>query len=319
MALRVAVVGARRVRQGLGPFVARDLAAAGASVEAVVGTSRASAGEAARELAERFGIRARPATELEPLLGTCPLDALVILSPSVSHEAWLERALEARLHVLCEKPLVWGGDGLARRAAALAAAFHGQGLLLAENCQWPRVLPSFRRLHPDLPEGALQEFSMHLSPVNAGEQMLGDSLPHPLSLLQALVPDPAPYLEALRLESPGGSPRDLDLAFDYVAAGRRISCQVRLRHHASIPRPAGFALDRRRAERRISMPDYHMQLCDGARCVPLPDPLTAHVQGFCAELGAVLGGAAPPDPAPLVCRMEMLEALVAAYRSRGGG
>lgn len=319
MGLRVAVVGARRVRQGLGPFVARDLAAAGVSVEAVLGTSSASAGEAARELAGRFGIQARPATDLDALLASGPVDALVILCPSASHEAWLERALEARLHVLCEKPLVWEGEGLARRAAALAEAFHGQGLLLAENCQWPRALPSFRRLHPDLPEGALHEFSMHMSPVNDGEQMLGDSLPHPLSLLQALVSDPAPHLEAVQLESPGGLSRDLDLAFDYVAAGRRIPCEVRLRHHASVPRPAGFTLDRRRAERRISMPDYQMELCDGARCVPLPDPLTVHVQGFSADLRAVLAGAVPPDPAPLVRRMEMLETLVAAYRSRGGG
>ena len=45
--LRAGIVGARRVRQGLGPFVARDLTAAGVSVDLVLGTSEATAEEAA--------------------------------------------------------------------------------------------------------------------------------------------------------------------------------------------------------------------------------------------------------------------------------
>jgi hypothetical protein len=314
---RLAINGPRRVHQGLGPFVARDLCAAGAVVAGVLGTSAATSDAAARELADRFGIDARPYVALDALLEREAVDGLVILSPSASHETWLARALEAGLHVLCEKPLVWGGEGIAARAAELVEGFRARRLLLAENCQWPFGLPAFRALHPDLPEGLPTAFAMHLAPANPGERSLGDSLPHPLSLLQALAPAEAPRLEGIRIASHSATSADLDLAFDYVVPGGRVPCEIRLRQHASIPRPAGFSVGGRRAERHIAMPGYRMELRDGSRCVPLADPLTARVAAFCSELCAVLEGRAPTDPAPILRRMEMLECLVAASRSQG--
>lgn len=305
------------MHQGLGPFVARDLSAAGAVVAAVIGTSPATADAASRDLAERFGIDARPCVDLDALLDQDAIDGLVILSPSASHEEWLARALQAGLHVLCEKPLVWGGEGLAARAAGLVESFRSRRLMLAENCQWPFALPAFRTLHPDLPEGLPTAFAMHLSPANPGERSLGDSLPHPLSLLQALVPSRAPHLEGIRLAVRSANPTDLDLVFDYVVPEGRVPCEIHLRQHPSTPRPAGFSVNSRHAERSIAMPGYRMELRDGSRRVPLADPLTARIAAFCRELCAVREGKPPPDPTPLLCRMEMLEGLVAAYRSHG--
>ncbi len=48
---RVGLIGARRKRQGLGPFVARDLRAAGVEVACLLGTSPETA-RAAREKCE---------------------------------------------------------------------------------------------------------------------------------------------------------------------------------------------------------------------------------------------------------------------------
>ena len=56
-AARVGLIGARRRRQGLGPFVARDLVAAGASVPCFLGTSEETLEAARRELEERAGGR----------------------------------------------------------------------------------------------------------------------------------------------------------------------------------------------------------------------------------------------------------------------
>ena len=47
---RIAIVGARRVRQGLGPFVTRHLVSLGAEVPAFLGTSASTIDVAAREL-----------------------------------------------------------------------------------------------------------------------------------------------------------------------------------------------------------------------------------------------------------------------------
>jgi len=309
---RVALVGARRVRQGLGPFVARYLAAAGVEVSAVLGTSAQSAASAAGELAERFGIRARPYTSLDELLAKESIDALAILSPAETHERYLRAALDARLHVLCEKPLVWGAAGFARRGRELVDGFRARGLLLEENCQWPHVLDAFRALHPGWDGSPPGRFAMLLAPAPRGIEALRDALPHPLSLLQVLCPDPDPHLEAIRFERVSRVPETMRVGFLYCAQGARVRCTVDLRADEQVPRPAALEIDGLRAERRIRLPDYRMELADGERTVPLPDPLARHLSVFAARLLAALEGSAPPDPAPIACRLALLEALVDA-------
>jgi hypothetical protein len=48
--------------------------------------------------------------------------------------------------------------------------------------------------------------------------------------------------------------------------------------------------------------------------VPVADPLTERVGAFVADLEAVMNGAPPADPTPIVDRMAMLESLIEAYR-----
>jgi predicted dehydrogenase len=315
---RVALIGARRERQGLGPFVARDLAALDVEIAAVLGTREETVEVTLRDLGDRLGLRPRGYTAVDELLAREPLDALVILSPSRTHESHLRAALDAGLHVLCEKPLIWGGDELAARGAALVEAFAGRRLLLAENCQWPWTLHAFRELHPDACAGAPQRFGMLLSPASSGLDRIGDCLPHAFSLLQALAPHPRPRLEEPELESLPGEPAGLRVRFAYRAGPVRIRCDVELRPAPGPPRPAALEIDGHRAERRIQLPEYAMELRDGERSVPLPDPLTARLGHFVRDLETVLGGSAPPDPAPLAHRLDLLEALVEAYRAQVG-
>lgn len=309
---RVALVGARRVRQGLGPFVARDLAAAGVEIPAVLGTSAESAASAARELTERVGIHARPHTSLDELLAKEPVDALAILSPAETHERYLRAALDARLHVLCEKPLVWGAADFPRRGRELVDGFRARGLLLEENCQWPHVLDAFRALHPGWNGGPPRKVAMLLAPAARGIDALRDSLSHPLSLLQALCPDPHPHLEAIHFERVSRVPETMRVSFVYCTPGARVPCAVDLLADAQVPRPAAIEIDGLRGERRIRLPDYRMELADDERAVPLPDPLSRHVAVFAAHLRAALEGSAPPDPAPIACRLALLGALVDA-------
>jgi predicted dehydrogenase len=316
---RVALVGARRVRQGLGPFVARDLVAAGARITGVVGTSAESAAAAGRDLQAALGIEVRTSRDLRDLLAREALDALVILSPSATHEAYLRAALDAGLHVLCEKPLVWGGEGLARRSEALASGFERKGLLLRENCQWPYVLPAYQELH-GLPERAPARFAMRLAPDSTGVEMLGDALSHPLSVLQALVPGPDPRAERPRFRTrpgPLGATR-IGLDFVYRTQACAVDVEVELEQTDVLPRPASLAVDGRWAERRVSMPGYTLHLTADARAVKVRDPLTVLIEDFVAQLRALRGGGlapAPPTYREIVERMRLLESLVLAYAS----
>lgn len=310
---RVALVGARRARQGLGPYVARSLVAHGAEVPAFVGTSEASVAAAAAGLAEGFGIEARGYTSGDALREHERLDALAILSPAETHRAWLEFALDAGLHVYVEKPLLWGGEGDAERGAELLAAFAARGLVVHENCQWPRTLACFDALHPGARARPPERFAMELSPASRGVQMLGDALPHALSLLQALAPAEVETLEAPRFSTRASDAEELDLGFTWRADGHAIACMVSLRQGPEQPRRAAYAVDDRWAHRLIRARDYAQFFASGARLVDVPDPLDAQVGRFVEALRA---DPPVPDPATtgrMTRRLRALHELRRAY------
>ncbi|NNL84060.1 MAG: Gfo/Idh/MocA family oxidoreductase [Myxococcales bacterium] len=336
---RVALIGPRRLRQGLGPFVARELVAAGAAVTAFV-CSRPESVPPAREALRALGVESRGFHRLEDLLDSVEVDAVAILSPPETHAAYLEAAATAGLHALCEKPLVWGGSSPGQQARRCVEAFRVRGLLLVENCQWPDTLASFEELHPGALGERPEQFSMRLSPSGEGESMLVDSLSHPLSLLQAWLPvlsgedtndDRVENASLLEFEE-SGAPA-IEIRFDFLRGALRVPSRVQLVRQQSQPRRAGYALNARRAERVVEMSDYSMFFRDGERRVAMADPLATRMECFVDLLrGCELRGqTSGPPPAPksrtsrrvttadeLVARVQMLEALVAAYRATTG-
>ena len=310
---RIALIGARRVRQGLGPYVARDLAGHGAEIPAVLGTTRPTAEAAARDL-QQYGIECRPYADLDQLLDCEQLDALAILSPPETHEGYLRQALAADLHVLCEKPLIWGREGLAARTATLTEQFRKRGLVLFENCQWPFVLPAFNALHPGALAEPLERFEMWLSPTTLGEEMLRDSMSHPLSLLQALRPDPAPGVGAIEFREVPGR---LTVRAEYRTAAAAVPFEVEFQQSLSVPRKAGLAVNGRRAERLVRGGDYSMFFSSGDESVEIDDPLGILLGRFVRELASGSGSQGPGGAFAtegIASRMEMLQAVLQAYR-----
>lgn len=287
--LRVAVVGARRVRNGTGTWVARGLARAGCEVVAVVGTSDATAAQAAAELHARDGLRAAPYADTRAMLASEAPDVVAVCSPTPAHERDLELVLAHGAHCLCEKPLVWPADvervpdaSLEARARALAEGFAARGRLLALNTQWPWTLPAFAALHPSVDVHAARRFAMWMCPALPGPGMVPDSLPHVLSMLRALRGPGAIAGPRARWRS---SARDaLELRFTYAPEGPPVEVDVVLEVQAAQPRPAGYAIDGQRVDRRVDLPAYRMSLADGTRRAPLPDPLDARLRDFVRDV-----------------------------------
>ena len=300
------------MRQGLGPFVARELLAAGATVAAVVGTRAETAEAARRQLRVEHRIDVRSYVDVDQMLRNERLDALAILSPNETHELYLERALSAGLHVLCEKPLVWGVADLAKRATSLVDRFAERGLLLWENCQWPYTLPAFRELHPALGPDPPEHFSMQLSPISSGSPMLADALPHPLSMLQVLVPGTPAEIVCPRFDV--GPSRTL-VGFEYRTGDAHTTVEVALAPSAEIPRPAAYAIDGREARRRVRLPGYEQSFSSGDRSVAVPDPLRALIRAFLAALGERRRGASAPRSDSIADRMALLQALIRAFET----
>jgi len=291
---RVVVVGARQSRHGLGAHLARQLAAAGAEIVAVVGSRLATAQAAADALAPSLGHRPIPLAHSDDVERLPGLAALAIASPHETHEPWLRWAVGHGLHVLCEKPLVWGGPAPTTSAGALARRFAQRGLHLRVNAQWPEALPAFQALHPGVDLHSVRRLELRMEPPSRGTSMLPDSAPHVLSLAYALAPHPRPRLENLRTswtDEEGGA---LTLAWTHVAGERRLAVEAHLAQGGASPRGFAVALDGRWARREVGPDSYAMRLVDGPRSVALPDPMAALVARFVSDVRA----GAPPEPDP---------------------
>jgi hypothetical protein len=247
------------------------------------------------------------------------LDALAILSPAETHETFLDAALAAGLHALCEKPFVWGGPAPARSAARIADGFAARGLLLHEVCQWPYTLAAYEHLHPGALSKAPERFEMELQPAARGVDGVAQSLPHVLSLLQALSPGDAP-----RIENPTWSTTDpkadvLSIAFSYRTRDTTTRALVTLTPTDRHPRACAIAIDGRRAERRVSGEAYRLSfVADDGRSEPLGDPLARLVADFVRALSHPSDASASALRRRIVERMTLLDDLVTDYARLAG-
>lgn len=277
---------------GTGPFLARFFAQAGTEVVALCGTSPATV-EAARTDLARQGIRAAGFQDVRALLAATRPDILAVASPAEAHDEALAAACEAGCHVLCEKPLVWGTDDVAQRAADHARAYQERGLHLRVSAQWPYTLDAFREVHPGVLSQGPTRFEMHLSPSRTGKVMIPDALPHVMSMLAAIAPSGDCHLEDIHVEVASDS--NVDVSFVYVAGEHPIATHVTLSHAADQPRRAAYAIDGALVERKVENPGYRLVFETGGRRVLLADPLAALVRDFVRRVSS----AAPPEPDPV--------------------
>ncbi len=320
-ALRVAIVGARRVRNGTGPFLARISAGFGAQLVGVVGTRPDSAREAAEDLAAA-GVRVTAYAEAENLFAEALPDVLIVAAPSGAHRSWLHAALEAGSHVLCEKPL---SAGSAAEARALAQRFAAAGLTLAENCQWPFVLPAFAALHPEFDLRQARNFRMLLAPPQRGIERWSETLSHPLSLLQAVDPGPA-TLSAIRFGETDAEAADARLSFVWRTHARELQCEVVAEDLGRWPRPAEFAFDEALCRRRVVAKDYRIRFESEVpeprhkvAAVSIGDPMEACLRDFFTRVLRARARQSAPLDEGLVRRQALLEQLLDAWRAQRRG
>lgn len=301
---RMAIIGARRARQGLGPFVARDLTRAGCEVTAFCTSNHETAEEAGKQLLS-LGVKARGFNSAEELLAeTLDLDGVAILSPTACHAEHLALALEAGLHVLCEKPLVDPGSA----ASDLALGFHERGLLLVENCQWPAALTALAKEDERFARGPQESFSMGLAPEGRGLVLLQESLSHPISILQECL---GPELDFTELSWDWNLDQSaVNLSCNAHSSERVISVRIELACTDIRPRPAWFEFDNLRAEREVREEDYSIGFRVEERLIPILDPLSAHLSHFAGLLHATVEGCPPPHPEPLIQRAALFCALI---------
>ena len=86
--MNIAVIGAGRTNNGIGPFIGKFFQKNKADVTAVLGTSEATTRIAAKAL-EHGGRVPRSYTQIDALLSNESLDIAVIASPTATHLMYL--------------------------------------------------------------------------------------------------------------------------------------------------------------------------------------------------------------------------------------
>ncbi len=311
--LRIGVVGASNPKEGAGQHIATHLAGLGADV----------------------------ATLFDPHPGTLRrerLDAVAICSPLGLHRVHLQAALAARLHVLCEKPLLLdkGRDPVAD-ARPLVEGFAEAGKVLLVNEPWPYTLPFFDELHPEAQifTRPPQDLAMLLCPEQIGFDMISNSAPHALSLLYALCP-PGGALERLRVHANDvrdGLPTAMTISFQYSHSLGRTNVSIDLCQMAQAPRAAGYSINGHWVRRAVEMPGYRLsfvaserpratsRLEDSSsqrpvRRLPITDPLEMLLADFLKRIErAGAGVAAGQTDQTLLERLSTLRAIYAVART----
>ncbi|MFQ6022008.1 MAG: Gfo/Idh/MocA family protein [Acidiferrobacterales bacterium] len=318
---RVAVIGARRQRQGTGEYIAREFARLGCQICAIVGTTEATLVAAQRALYEHYGIECTGFLSLEALLANELVDIIAICSPTHTHLPQLQLAVAAGCHVFCEKPLWWTAElaqapnaaaEIGQRAGELVDRCRAQGRYLALNTQWPFTLEAFRQLHPRAyGEGRpIEHFAMWLSPARSGAAMVVDAGPHLVSMLQALLgPGSLHKIQAQFQDLPElGERAGLSLTCVYKYMHGQTNVEFRLTRCPELPRPAGYSVNGFGAERQVELPNYVISFVNNGKRIPVRDPLAVCVEDF---VGSVQAGR-HPDRTHVVDAMTQLHQLVVA-------
>jgi len=244
MSLRVAVLGA----SGFGRHHAKWYADLGCEVVAFLGSSPESVAATAGVLRDAFGFGGRGYTDLPELLDGERPDAVSVCTPAPLHGEHARAALEAGAAVLCEKPFVWrpgaASAGLVAEARRLVEVAERRGVVLAANTQYAAAAEEYRCLAPEAvaaPEQFFGEMTSKLKPAGPrGREIWLDLMPHPLSILLALLGD---------AELTGGTVRARveaergEADFDVAVGGRTCSVAIRLGKLAEPPFPRRFGLN----------------------------------------------------------------------------
>jgi len=251
-----------------------------------VGTSDANVREALSGLERHQGLVTRGFTDLANALRELAPDAVALCSPWQFHHRQLLTIAEAGCHCLVEKPMAW--PATESEIDALLSGYEAQGLLLQMVGQWPCTLPAFEALHGPV-SADLQSFEMRLSPISIGSDMLTDSAPHFISMLQALAgPGDCEHC-AIAVESEADK---LELTCQYRHAQGNISARLLLETCEQRPRPAWYAINGLRADRVVTLPDYRQSLSGAGANAAFADPMHEVTADFLAglSLGRVTDG-----------------------------
>jgi hypothetical protein len=150
-----------------------------------------------------------------------------------------------------------------------------KGIIIAMNSQWPFCLPSYEALCGMTDPERIKEFSIRLSPLSLGREMIPDSVPHALSLLYCAAG--SGIMEDLTFDKGDGT---LMIRFNYLAEQTRCAVMIEMVRETEQPRTFSFGFNGCVARRHIDLKTYTLHLTYGDKILKIADPLGLSVRDF---------------------------------------
>jgi len=229
--VRIGIVGAGGIAQMAHlPAIAKTKSA---RLVALCDNDRAKA----RALADRFEVP-DVFTDIDELLETDELDAVIVATPNHLHEPHVLRALAAKMHVLCERPLALSSRGVERILAAAQRA--DRKVVVANNHRFRTDVQALDRFLRGGELGRLMAFragSYHLkrSPeswrTRRAEAGGGVFMEHGIPLLDLalwLADYPDPTRVTAHMDRPRGAQAVEDAMLVHIECGANLSLSLDL-------------------------------------------------------------------------------------------
>jgi predicted dehydrogenase len=295
--LKVAIIGA----SGIGKNHAGWFKKHGCDVNAFLGSDAESVTRTQQTLRQLIGFTGRGYYDLDELLKFERPDAVCISTPPPLHYNQAVKCLAAGAHVLCEKPLVYDAaltaHQLIKQANNLVYEADAANLLLGTQMQYGVAVDKVLELAGVAPDD-VHQFSMEMETKNLRhgrdyEKIWIDLSPHPLSVLQKIMPSvamkPAVDLDEATISCEVGqfeSTARFRVQLPYEPHREPIDAGVTVRFNPDNPTPLrrfivnGRAVDY--AGRKNADGEFRTFLTSGETTLELPDFVDLLIGNFVA-------------------------------------
>lgn len=275
--MKVAIIGARKNRNGIGEFIGKYFHKNGATVVSVLGTDEETSRDASIALM-KYGIKPNYYTDFNQMIENEKPDTAVIATPSSSHYEYLKKCINRGLNVFCEKPFIWNQRGETKKIVEdIFKRAINDKLIVAMNSQWPFAMNCYQEICGTIAPKDCHKFFISMSPISFGSGMIPESVPHALSILYFFLKEGS----VLNLDfDTNERKKTLIIHFKYLSKVVECKVLIELIEAKGQPRNFQFGFNEKIVVRSLNLENYDIYFNYLNRRLKIADPLELSVKNF---------------------------------------